>query len=363
MRRCASATHSSKSARRMGSGNRCRRISTFTSMMLTRSMLGRCAPGPNRNANRAMSRTASEWPGSPTRSATCGGSPSRSRRSSCAPRALLCVIRVEEERTMIRLNIAAVLLAISAPLMAQNPVPTTTTIVETDSHQVREELRSLLQKSPPQLATVLQLDPTLLSNEPYMKNYPLLSAFVAQHPEVTHNPGFFLGAPELEREGATFSAWHQMLGDAAAFLVFLVVTSVVIWLIKTVIEQRRWSRLSAIQTEVHSKLMDRFTSNEELLAYLQSPAGKKFLEAAPIPLEAGARPMSAPVGRIFWSLQTGLVMVAAGIGFDLVSLRVPAPESAALYGIGVIALMVGIALVISAGVFYALARRFGLWQA
>src|SRR5207253_3481567 len=125
-------------------------------------------------------------------------------------------------------------------------------------------------------------------------------------------------------------------GDIAGFTVFLVVTAVLIWMIKTLIEQRRWNRLSAIQTEVHSKLMDRFTSNDELLAYLQTPAGKKILESAPIPLQAAGRPMSAPVGRIFWSLQAGLVLVAAGIGFNVVSLRFPAPGSSGLYAVGVI---------------------------
>src|ERR1700730_12221395 len=98
--------------------------------------------------------------------------------------------------------------------------------------------------------------------------------------------------------------------------------------------------------------MDRFTSNEELLAYLQSPAGKRLLDSAPMPLEAGPRPMNAPVGRIFWSLQAGLVLIGVGIGFDLVSGRVSLAASSALYGIGMVSLLVGISLLISALVFY-----------
>src|SRR5205085_7347095 len=171
------------------------------------------------------------------------------------------------------------------------------------------------------------------------------------------------GSAEFDAGEGGYRAWREIMGDIGGFTVFLVTTGVLIWMVKTLIEQRRWNRLSAIQTEVHSKLLDRLTSNEELLAYLQTSAGKKFLESAPIPLDAGPRSMSAPVGRIFWSLQTGLVMVAAGIGFDLVSRRFPAPGSAGLYGVGVIAMFVGIALVLSAGVFYALSKRFGLWQA
>src|SRR5690349_5277641 len=103
---------------------------------------------------------------------------------------------------MIRLTLATALLAISTAALAQIPAPPT--IVESDSHQVREELHSLLRKYPPQLATVLKLDPTLFGNEAYMKNYPALSAFVTQHPEVTHNPGFFIGTLDLEGENTSF---------------------------------------------------------------------------------------------------------------------------------------------------------------
>jgi hypothetical protein len=72
--------------------------------------------------------------------------------------------------------------------------------------------------------------------------------------------------------------------------------------------------------------------------------------------------MRAPIGRIFWSLQAGLVLIAAGIGFDLVSLRVKTEASEVLYGLGMIGLLIGVALVVSAGVFYGLSRKFGLWQ-
>ena len=41
---------------------------------------------------------------------------------------------------------------------------------------------------------------------------------------------------------------------------------------------RRWQRLTKTQTDAHSKLLDRLTSHEDLLAYIQSPAGKRFLE-------------------------------------------------------------------------------------
>jgi hypothetical protein len=275
---------------------------------------------------------------------------------------------------MIRRALAAVFLAWTAAALAAAPPPApapptatatvTATTFDADSRQTREEMRELLRRYPPELGMVLRLDPTLFGNEAYLANYPALATFVRQHPEVGHNPSFFVGQvtlPGENDESASIRAWRLILGDFGGFLAFLVVTSVLIWAVKTLIEQRRWSRLSKVQTEIHSKLLERFTSNEELLAYIQTPAGKRFFESAPFPLEAGPRPMSAPVGRIFWSLQVGFVMVATGIGFDLVSLHAKPPASDGLYGIGMISLLVGIALVVSAVVFYFLSKRFGLW--
>lgn len=267
---------------------------------------------------------------------------------------------------MIRTTITALLLAIAAAAFAQKPAqPSTTapaaTAVDTDSRQTRDELQSLLRRYPPQLGSVLSLDPSLLNNAQYMANYPALAAFAAQHPEVAHNPEFFLAGFGPARIDSN-PVWRNVLGDIGGFAIFLVIVSVLVWAIKTLIEQRRWNRVMHVQTEVHSKLLDRFTSNEELLAYIQTPSGRRFLDSAPIPLENAPRPMSAPIGRMFWSLQAGLVAIAIGVGFDIVSMRTQGDAATLLYGIGVIGLLVGIALVVSAVIFYTLSRRFGLFE-
>jgi hypothetical protein len=275
---------------------------------------------------------------------------------------------------MIRRTLALIFFGLAASAFAAPPAPATATAtttvtaaVDADSRQTREEMKSLLRRYPPELGYVLKLDPTLFGNQAYLANYPAMANFVAQHPEVAHNPSYFLDEITLPNERSepdlpSMRMWRQIVGDIFGGIAFLVVTAVLIWIIKTLVDQRRWNRLSRVQTEVHSKLLERFTSNDELLAYMQTPAGKRFFESAPIALEAGPRPMRAPIGRIFWSLQAGLVLIAMGIGFDLVSLRVKAEASEALYGLGMISLLVGIALVLSAGVFYLLSRRFGLWQ-
>ncbi len=277
----------------------------------------------------------------------------------------------------IRHSLAALLFAMSAaaygaktpakepPPVATSTEQTSTGVVtgELDSRETREKLREVLHRYPPQLGMVLKLDPTLFTNQTYLTNYPALATFVAAHPEVIHSPGYFLEivpGPE-SNTSAGVRMWMSIMGGLAAFSVFVIVTGVLAWMVRTLIEQRRWSQLSKSQTEVHTKLLDRFTSNEELLAYIQTPAGRRFLESAPIPLEAGPRPISAPVGRILWSVQVGLVIAAAGIGLQTVSFQAQKEFAPVLSAIGLVSICVGIAFVLSAIIAYALSRRLGLW--
>jgi hypothetical protein len=120
--------------------------------------------------------------------------------------------------------------------------------------------------------------------------------------------------------------------------------------------------VSKVQAEVHNKLMDRFTANEDLLAYIQTPAGKRFLDFAPIALDGAPRAVSAPVGRILWSVQVGLVLAAAGFGLEYVSNSIEKTVAQPLFAMGVLAISIGLGFVISAVVSYVLSRRLGLWE-
>jgi hypothetical protein len=115
-----------------------------------------------------------------------------------------------------------------------------------------------------------------------------------------------------------------------------------------------------VQSEVHAKLLDRFTSSEDLLAYVQSPAGKRFLESAPIPVDEGA-PVSAPLGRILWSVQVGLVIGMAGVGLFIVSSNIEREMAQPIFAMGTLATAVGAGFVLSAIVSYAISRRLGVW--
>src|SRR5437588_2855829 len=118
-------------------------------------------------------------------------SPQSSVLFECAPSALRGVLVTEEEQPMTRLKLGFIfaVLAISTVAFAQKSTLNAT--------QSREDLRSILRNYPPQLATVLRLDPTLLTNQAYLATYPDLTAFITQHPDGVHYPGYFFRSQEL----------------------------------------------------------------------------------------------------------------------------------------------------------------------
>jgi len=248
-----------------------------------------------------------------------------------------------------------------APVAAPAPAPVF--VNDQDAQQTREELRNLLRQYPPSVARVLALDPSLLSNPTYLATYPQLAAFITQQPEVVHNPAYFFGSTgDFESSPPRTDAMRMLeavLQGIMLFTVFATITWFLAWLLKTLIEYRRWAQVSKVQTDAHSKLLDRFTSHEDLLAYIQTPAGRRFLESAPV-LEAGPRTMNAPIGRVLWSAQAGMVLAFAGLGLNFVSGSVNPDVSQPLFVVGVLAISLGIGFVVSAAVAYMMSRRFGL---
>jgi hypothetical protein len=243
--------------------------------------------------------------------------------------------------------------------------PASATTPSDNAEEVRNQIDDLFRRYPPSLVRVLGLDPTLLDNEAYLQPYPELASFLAAHPEVKHNPGYFLptsdnrGGARMTSQDRALDMWSRTIEGLTIGVVLLTIASGVFWLLKSLIEHRRWSRLSKIQTDVHNKLLDRFTSNEDLLAYIQTPAGRKFLESAPIALDS-PRSISAPVGRILWSAQVGAVLTVLGVGVEVVAKSAIEELSGPLAAIGAVIMALGIGFLVSAVLAYLLSRRFGL---
>ena len=255
-----------------------------------------------------------------------------------------------------------------APVPAAPAVPAAPTFDMRNAQETRELLQSLFRQYPPSLAQVFRLDPSLLTNQAYLVPYPNLAAFLSQHPEVAHNPGYFIGNgnyfrdPRLESpEYRMAEMWQEVTRGILVFTVIFTLVGLLCWIVKTVIDHRRWLRITKTQSEVHSKLLDRFTSNQDLLAYVETPAGRRFLESAPISIDPGSRALSAPVGRILFSVQAGIVIALAGVGLLYVSQTLLVQDVAQpLFVVGTLELALGIGFVLSAFVAYLLSRQLGL---
>ncbi len=267
---------------------------------------------------------------------------------------------------MARTGIASTLLlaAVLAGTAAAQTPPQSAVLESPDAERTRGELSELLQRYPPAVHTVLSIDPTLLNNQPYLAPYPALAAFLSAHPEVARNPSFFIGEPNRrpDRDAAT-EMTQNILGGLAAFAGVGIAVSLLVWLIRTFVDYRRWSRLARVQTDVHTKLLDRFTQNEDLLTYIQSPAGAKFLASSPITLDAAPRSVGAPMGRILWSVQGGIVLLAAGVGLQFVSWQVAAEASEPLRALGIVSISLGLGFMASAVLSFAISKRLGLIEA
>lgn len=253
---------------------------------------------------------------------------------------------------------------------AQAP-PQVTVPVNQNADETRREFYEVLQQYPPALGRVLRLDPTLMTNEAYLASYPTVAAFIAQNPDVPRNPGYYLERYDAsyvvseprDARAVALSIWRDAIDYFGAFLVFVAVVIALFSVVKYVVEYRRWSRISKVNAEVHNKILDRFGSNEELLAYIDSPAGRRFLEATPIAATAvPSRSVGAPYGRILLSVQVGVVLLALGIGFLVISWDAIEEVRPILNGLAVLGFCLGVGSIGSGVASYLISRRLGLLQ-
>jgi hypothetical protein len=263
--------------------------------------------------------------------------------------------------------------AAPTPAAAPAPVPT-----ERDVAATQDQLIKLLRLSPT-LTTVIAHDPSLLSNQEYIaKTNPQLADFLASHHEVALNPEFYLfthlnregGSPDEALERAVWpdvyrsspqrSAFADVFDGLMPLLAFAGFLVALTWTLRLIVENRRWNRIFTLQSEVHGRLIDKFSSNQELAQYMETESGKRFLEAAPIPVNFGPdQRVPNVVARVLLPLQIGVVMVLLGAGFLL--LRHAGPDmDTPMRVFGTVILMPGIGFIISAGITWMLAARLGL---
>ena len=274
----------------------------------------------------------------------------------------------------------------AAPAHAAQPVraevtpdqPAAPALTDKDVAATQRELIDLLRVSPT-LTTVVSKDPSLLADQEYVsRNNPQLAAFLVAHPEVARNPDYYLFThlphadggpdealeravwPEMNNNNYRHTGFDEFLSDSPPLLAFACFLAAALWGIRVFVENRRWSRVFKLQSEVHGRLIDKFSSSQEIAAYMETDAGRRFLEAAPIPLhsDAGRRVPNA-VARVLTPIQIGVVLVLLGVGF-LMLRNLGTDYDIPMHVLGVLVLMPGIGFILSAGITWILAGRLGL---
>lgn len=273
----------------------------------------------------------------------------------------------------------ALLGAAGAAQVQHTPTAAPQQMSQREVSELQDQLLQLIRVSPT-LAEVVARDPSLLSNAEYVnRNNPELERFLQAHPEVAQNPDFYLFNnlhgehepasqtlerkmwPEMSNENQARSpVTMELVNDGIPFLVFVGITLALLWLTQVLLENRRWNRIFNLQSDVHGKLIEKFGTSQEVLTYMSTESGKKFLEATPIAAGMERKtPVPSPVARVLTPLQIGVVLTLLGIG--LIALRHSVPEGdSPLLVIGTVVLMPGLGFIISAGIAYVMGKHLGL---
>lgn len=125
----------------------------------------------------------------------------------------------------------------------------------------------------------------------------------------------------------------------------------IVWVISTNVRRRQSTeKLAAL----HGKLLDRCANSDELLRYLESDAGRRFLESATVE-------SSNPASRILGAIQAGLIFaLVGGAGLLVRQGTMDMDGRQVLLALSSAALAIGIGFLISAFISYVLTKSWGL---
>lgn len=139
--------------------------------------------------------------------------------------------------------------------------------------------------------------------------------------------------------------------DIVLFPMLFGAMSFVLWTIFSTIRRLRIARL---QADLQAKLVEKLGTTQDLLAYVQTDAGRQFLESLSV-----ERTSPSPYGRIIGAVQAGIILAFFGAALLFLRGRISGAEQGLLV-FGTIFVTLGFAFAISAGVSYSLSKSFGL---
>jgi hypothetical protein len=150
----------------------------------------------------------------------------------------------------------------------------------------------------------------------------------------------------------------------APVFVFIAFTIGAVWIVKVISNNKRRQRIVEVQKDMQARLFDKFGTSQEMIAYLNSEAGAKFLDSASVE-------HAKPFGRVLGSIQAGLILFLLGIAMLIVCFTVPtagftiqehAQTAHGLLAVSLLLLAFGLGFLVSAGVSYKLSKNWGLFD-
>lgn len=143
-------------------------------------------------------------------------------------------------------------------------------------------------------------------------------------------------------------------GDITGVAVVALVASTISWNIWVLSNNSRRRQVSRDVAELHARILDKCAANQDLLNYVESQPGRRFLESA-------ATYDSNPLDRILYAVQSGTILFLLGLAGLLVRQLDDDPDvRRILLVLGSGALAIGIGFLISAAASYILCRSWGV---
>lgn len=154
------------------------------------------------------------------------------------------------------------------------------------------------------------------------------------------------------------------MGDMSAVFVLVSFATCLGWIVWVLSNNRRRSRIAETQNEMQIKLFEKFGTSQELVEYLKTEAGSKFLSSATIE-------QAKPSGRILGSVQAGLILFFLGIAMLFVRYTMPpegfnaierAQTAHGFLAVSFLLLALGLGFLASAAASYRISKSWGLFE-
>lgn len=135
----------------------------------------------------------------------------------------------------------------------------------------------------------------------------------------------------------------------------IVSLGVLAWVVRIWLAHRRFNKVVQLQADMQNKLLEKFDTSQELVEYLRTDGGAGFMET----LRSAAEERTSPFARIFNSLQWGVALTFAGAALLFIQQQLRSQDEGTLI-LGTMCLAIGLGLLVSGAVAYALSRSWGL---